>query len=114
VKEGKIWGNTETIESNHSFELCRAEVKVGYECSKHHHVYKWNGFFVESGVLEIHVWNQYDIVEVTTLKSGEYTKVAPNKNHKFVCKENCVLFETYWVEFKSEDIVRETLGGKCK
>lgn len=113
MKEGKVWGATERIESNRSFEMHRAEVNAGYECSKHYHAHKWNGFFVESGTLEIHIWKPYNLVDVTILKAGDYTKVAPGQYHKFVCKENCVLFETYWVEFDSDDIIRENVGGKC-
>ena len=45
------------------------------------------------------------------LKAGDYTKVAPGEYHKFVCTENAVCFETYWVEFEHDDIVRESVGG---
>lgn len=112
MKFGKIWGTTMSIEANSSFELHRLEITAGYECSKHKHNHKYNGFFVEKGVLEIHVWkNDYDLVDVTVLHPGDYTKVAPGEFHKFVCVEDSVCFEYYWVEFNHDDIERESVGG---
>lgn len=111
-KFGKVWGSTELLEANGVLEFHRAEINAGYQCSKHLHKYKWNGFFVESGVLEIHVWkNNYDLVDITVLKAGDYTKVPPGEKHMFVCKEDCVCFELYWAEFAHNDIERDSVGG---
>ena len=109
---GKVWGTTQPIETNNQFEFHRIDIKAGFECSKHKHVHKFNGFYLVSGQLEIHVWkNDYDLVDVTVLNAGDYTKVSPGEFHKFVCKEDSVCFETYWVEFNHNDIVRESVGG---
>lgn len=112
MRSGKVWGMTEQIEANSSFELHRLEINAGFECSKHKHVHKFNGFYVERGTLEIHVWkNSYDLVDVTVLHAGDYTKVNPGEFHKFVCTEDAICFEFYWVEFNHDDIVRENVGG---
>lgn len=109
---GKIWGQTEQLEANNFFEFHRLEIKEGFECSKHLHKHKWNGFYVENGILEIHVWKKdYDLVDVTVLMAGDYTKVAPGEYHKFVCKEDAVCFELYWAQFEHNDIERESVGG---
>lgn len=109
---GKIWGSTQPLEVNPYFEFHRAEVKAGYQCSKHLHRYRWNGFYVESGILEIHVWkSDYDLVDITILNPGDYTKVAPGEKHLFVCQKDAVLFELYWTELNPNDIVRDNVGG---
>jgi mannose-6-phosphate isomerase-like protein (cupin superfamily) len=110
---GKIWGHTELIESNNSLELHRLVIGAGGVCSKHKHNNKWNGFFLESGDLEISVWkNDYDLVDQTILRSGEYTKVPPGEDHQFKALSDCVVFELYWTEFNPNDIERETVGYK--
>lgn len=112
TKFGKIWGSTQPIELNSCFEFHRIEVKAGSYCSKHRHRHKWNGFWVESGEMEIHVWkNNYDLVDVTLLRSGEYTAVPPGEYHMFKCNQDTVCFELYWAQFDHDDIERETVGG---
>ena len=52
-------------------QLHKINIKAGYKCSEHKHEHKWNGFYVISGVLEIHVAkNNYDLTDVTTLRAG--------------------------------------------
>ena len=111
LKFGKVWGYTEQIHSNSLFEFHRIEVLAGGICSKHKHRYKWNGFFVESGELIVRVWkNDYDLVDSTVLKDGEWSVVKPGEFHQFEAIKPCVAFEIYWAEFNSDDIVRETKG----
>ena len=86
--QGKVWGFTQKIEANPFFEFHRIEINAGSYCSKHLHKHKWNGFWVESGELEIH---------------GEY--------HMFKCNQDTVCFELYWAQFDHNDIERETVGG---
>lgn len=110
---GKVWGTTEIIESNPFFEIHKLNIMANYSCSKHMHKYKWNGFYVEKGILEIHIWkHDYKLVDITTLYPGDYTSVAPNEYHMFVCKEDCICFELYWPEFCKNDISRESVGKK--
>lgn len=113
VKQGKVWGVTKLIEGNASFEMHRLEIAQGGICSKHLHEHKWNGFFLERGLIKIRVWqNDYDLVDETILRPDDYTKVKPGLYHQFEALEKSIMFETYWVEFDVEDIVRETVGKK--
>jgi len=110
MRAGKVWGSTELIEANNALEFHRIEFETG-TCSKHKHEFKWNGFYVESGIMMIRVWqNDYDLVDETVLQAGEYTKVKPGVYHQFVGIEPGVAFELYWAEFNHNDIIRETVG----
>jgi mannose-6-phosphate isomerase-like protein (cupin superfamily) len=111
MKSGKVWGNTELLEANGVLEFHRINVKEGGVCSKHKHKYKWNGFFVERGALLIRVWkNNYDLIDETIIRDGEYTKIAPGEYHQFEALKDTVAFELYWAEFDHDDIERETAG----
>lgn len=110
---GKVWGDTSVLIQNSNVELHKINVKAGFRCSEHKHEHKWNGFYVISGVLEIHVAkNDYDLTDVTTLRAGDYTSVRPGEFHWFNCIEDCVALEVYYPEALSEDIVRRSVGGK--
>ena len=112
MKFGKVWGSTSPIETNGVFEFHRIEIKSGGYCSKHKHKHKHNGFFVESGKLEIHVWKKnYELVDITVLNAGDYTSVPPGEFHMFKCIEDTVCFELYWAKFDHDDIERENVGG---
>ena len=112
MKQGKVWGKTELITLIPGvLEFHRIEIASGGTCSKHLHQSKTNGFFVESGVLEIRVWqNDYKLVDKTILHPGEYTSVPPGVYHQFVALKPTVAFELYYAELKSDDIKRETVG----
>ena len=110
---GKVWGTTELVEANGALEFHRIEMKKGGVCSKHLHHYKWNGFYVESGVMLIRTWQRdYDLVDETIVEAGEYHKVKPGLYHQFECIESGVAFELYWAEFNHNDIERENVGFK--
>ena len=109
---GKIWGTTELVHSNSTFEFHRIEFKGGYKCSEHKHQYKWNGFYVEEGQMLIRVWqhDQDDLLDETVLSAGEFTQVRPGLVHQFEGLRDGVAFELYWAEFNHDDIQRETVG----
>lgn len=111
IKSGKVWGETCAIMQNPLVEFHRITVNAGSRCSTHKHVHKWNGFYVESGILEIHVKkSDYDLTDVTILKAGDFCQVKPGEYHWFVCAERCVGFEIYWPEVLSDDIERLDVG----
>ena len=113
MKAGKIWGTTELVEANCALEFHRIEMKKGGICSKHLHEYKWNGFFVESGIMKVSVWQKdYDLIDETILNAGDFTQVKPGKIHQFEGIEDGVAFELYWAEFNHDDINRRTSGKK--
>lgn len=117
MKAGKIWGTTELIDHNSTFEFHRIEFKSNHCCSEHYHQTKWNGFFVESGVLLVKTWTKEPtdtrpnmLCDQTVLRAGDYYKVPPGLWHQFVGVEDGVAFELYWAEFNGNDIVRRTQG----
>lgn len=108
--QSKIWGTTEEIISNEIFEVHRICVKKGGYCSKHYHNYKFNMFFVESGVIEVDTIYE-DHINTTVLKSGQSTVVSPNELHVFRAPQNTIAYEIYWVRLPKEDIIRKNDGG---
>lgn len=112
MKQGKIWGTTEALETNPLVEFHRIVVRANHRCSVHRHHYKWNGFFVESGELKIVVYRENKVNDVTILRAGEYTAVAPGLYHCFVSTKDTVAFEVYWPQpMGDEDIERLDQGG---
>jgi len=113
MKSGKIWGDTESLLITPMIEVHRININPNMQCSMHKHEYKWNMFYCIKGTLEIHTRkNDYELVDITTIKSGEWTTVAPNEFHKFVSKDNHVqALEIYYLNPIMQDIVRETVGG---
>lgn len=111
IKSGKVWGETCAIMQNPLVEFHRITVNAGSRCSTHKHAHKWNGFYVERGILEIHVKkSEYELTDVTILKAGDFCQVKPGEYHWFVCVESCVAFEIYWPEVLSDDIQRLDVG----
>lgn len=110
MKYSKVWGNTEKIFERNNVEVHRIEVIKGGYCSKHCHEHKYNNFYVESGELEISIFDE-EFVDKTILFSGESSSVPPLKYHMFKGNNNTVAYEIYYVELNSDDIVREIPGG---
>jgi len=111
MKAGKVWGETKALLQNPVVEFHRIEVVKGGECSTHKHSYKWNGFFIEKGEMEIQVFkNDYDLVDKTTLHKGDFMAVKPGEYHLFRAITDCIAFEIYWPEMLSEDIQRKSVG----
>ena len=112
MKEGKAWGVTQTIFQSDSFEVHRIEVKAGGYCSTHKHEYKHNMFFVESGLLEIHVFkNDYELEDITYLSNMELTNVPPGEFHFFKANSDVVAYEIYYPQPIGMDIIRKNCGG---
>ena len=59
----------------------------------------------------VRVWQKdYDLVDETILKAGDFTKVKPGVLHQFEGLKDGVAFELYWAQFDHNDIKRETVG----
>lgn len=113
--QGKVWGKTQDIFKNSNFELHRIEIKKGGFCSKHQHKHKYNAFFVEKGKLKIIIYEtDYELVDNTTISTGELSIVKPGVYHKFEAIEDTICYEIYWVELNHDDIEREDVGGIIK
>ena len=115
--QGKVWGITEHLFGKNNVSIHRIEIKSGGYCSKHKHNHKHNLFYIEHGSLDIEVWkNDYDLVDITSLRTGQSTSIKPGENHRFINNSNdtCIAYEIYWTELDESDISRENVGGVLK
>jgi quercetin dioxygenase-like cupin family protein len=111
-KQGKIWGFTSEIFGKNNVEVYRIVGNSNCYCSKHKHNHKYNMFFIESGKIKVERWkNDYDLIDETILQEGQTCVVPPGEYHRFSIIDSCVVYEFYWVEIDSKDIVRENVGG---
>lgn len=113
MKAGKVWGTTAAIFQTGAFEMHRVEIHEGGKCSEHRHRHKYNGFYVESGTLEIVIWRESGTVDVVELEQGESTIVPPGEYHRFRALSDVIAFEFYWAAaLDPEDIDRRTIGQR--
>jgi len=111
MKQGKVWGTTETVFKNGFIEVHFLEIKKGGFCSEHIHKHKTNRFYVISGKLKIYVWNEDHIRDEVILRDGQSTIIPPGVYHKFEGMEKTTCIEIYEVKFYDADIERRTIGG---
>jgi len=112
VKQSKIWGITSKIFELNNVEIHRIEIDKGGYCSEHFHDYKYNQFFVESGEIEVTIFQENGINETTVLKAFDQSTVPPKLIHKFKANKDSVVYEIYWVSMEGPDIIRRTVGGR--
>ena len=61
----------------------------------------------------VSVWKSgYDLVDKTTICSGQFHVVPPQEYHQFEALEDTIAFELYWAEFDHNDIKRESVGHR--
>lgn len=111
---GKVWGQTQSLFYNPTCEVHLLAGKKGGYCSKHHHVNKWNRFFVISGQIKVTIYREetsgYE--DVIIVGAGQFTDVKPGLKHRFEVLEDCQCIEIYWTnDLDPVDIVREDNGG---
>lgn len=82
-------------------------------CSWHFHNHSYNQFFVIEGELVVTTDIGPDGQEnFTTLTDGQFFTVQPGVTHEFATNgKRTIIEEIAYVEFSSEDIQREKLGG---
>lgn len=112
MKTEKIWGWTEPLFVRNNVELHRIEANAGGYCSKHKHEHKSNLFIVESGQLQVTVWDENDEPSHKVLSKGDRFAVPPGVMHQFTAISDVVALEVYWVDLDQDDIIREYVGGK--
>lgn len=113
MKTGKVWGETTTLLKTPFVEVHRLFIRPNSTCSLHKHERKWNAFYVTDGTLfiEAHKLN-YNLVDVTELRTGDFTTLPPGEFHRFYTRIAAVeCLEIYYPEPLSEDIIRETIGA---
>jgi len=113
MKNGKVWGETETLLATPLVEVHALRIEPNKRCSLHKHDFKWNAFYVTRGTLFIDVEkNNYALTDVTTLGPGDLMTVKPGEYHRFrTGDEPCEAIELYYPEPLSEDIIRKDVGG---
>jgi mannose-6-phosphate isomerase-like protein (cupin superfamily) len=110
MKQGKVWGDTDTVFSNGHVSVHVLKIKKGGFCSEHKHKSKVNHFHVISGCLQISIWQDSSIDHVV-IEDGENTIVNPGSFHKFLALEDTLALEIYYAPLDEEDIERRTKGG---
>lgn len=113
----KIWGRTRQVFANPNCEVHHASIDPNTWCSRHFHAWKWNMFYVISGELLVHYYNNEFAtipLRTETVRAGEQLRVAPRQWHKFEAVGSPVeLIEVYWAEeVLAGDIVRADVGGR--
>lgn len=104
-KTGKIWGLTSEIFTNNNVSIHRIEINKNQKCSKHLHRYKYNMFFVESGKIIVHRWEQELVID-TILNNQDSITIEPNIYHQFESLEDSIVYEIYYTKLDNNDIIR--------
>lgn len=101
----KNWGHTDAIFSNETVEIHKLCIKnLGYS-SKHYHANKYNIFYIDSGSINVIIWNNND-EQVYTLKTGDTLEIKPGIPHQFIANEDSYVTEIYYSKIDTNDIIR--------
>jgi len=111
MRQGKKWGYTTEIFRNAIVSAYHLEINKGGFCSEHRHEHKFNLFYVTSGKLEITIFRENDVKDITVLQKGQSSAVPPGFWHKFKGLEDTECIEIYQVLLIEPDIDRRTEGG---
>jgi quercetin dioxygenase-like cupin family protein len=101
----KLWGVTSEIFTNDSVSIHRIEIIKEQKCSKHFHEYKYNMFFVETGKIIVHRWEEDTIIS-SVLKEEESLVISPRVWHQFEAIEDSIVYEIYYTKLENNDIIR--------
>lgn len=110
----KPWGKTRCVHRDMTHEIWHASIKKGGYSSRHTHDRKPNLFYVSSGTLLVHVFNNaFSTIPITTyeLTVGQQVTIQDGVWHQFEARSDVELVEVYWVYLKGEDINRADEGG---
>ena len=104
----KTWGEKANIFQNDLCEVSVLELVPNQRCSWHTHQTKWNLFYVVEGQLFIKTdWG------VAQVDKGQVFTTRPGEIHEFqTADQPCKVIEVMYVQYDSEDINREILGGE--
>lgn len=103
----KSWGTSTLIYHDTNTEVHRACINKGGICSKHYHDFKYNFFFVETGLLIVKIWESNDSYKEVFLHAGDKITVEPKKWHKFLAIEQSNILEIYYTRTILDDIIRQ-------
>lgn len=111
MKQGKDWGSTTEFFRNALVSAHHLEIRKGGFCSEHRHEHKYNLFYVISGELELTIWRDEKMKDVTVITAGQTTAIPPSFWHKFRGLTDVQCIEVYQVLLIEPDIERRTQGG---
>jgi len=101
------WGEKTNIFQNDLCEVSILDLIPKQRCSWHLHKSKYNLFYVLEG--ELFIKTDKGISE---LKKGEYFTTHPGEPHEFqTAIASAKIIEIMYVQYDSQDIEREKLGG---
>ena len=104
-KMAKMLGTNIEIFRSDSASVNFLQLLKGGVCSYHFHKCKCNTFYLISGRVLIKTEDG-----VTIMSPGESVYVAALVKHQFEALEDSKMIEIMWIEYSSDDIVRETQG----
>jgi len=111
TRQGKNWGYTTEYFRNAMVSAHHLEIRKGGYCSEHCHEHKYNMFYIVSGQLELTIWRDAKMKDVTIIGEGQSTAVPPGFWHKFRAITSVHCIEMYQVLLNEPDIQRRTEGG---
>lgn len=86
-------------------------IRAGKRCSIHYHKLKDETFYVQSGIVELNVYENGYPGEPTriVMKEGDMFHIPPLTPHQFIGIENCEFFEFSTQHFEN-DTYRHVVG----
>lgn len=99
----KPWGHELRFVATERYAGKVLFIRAGSQLSLQYHRAKDEGFFVQSGELDL-VLGQGSAQRVERLGPGEARRIAPGTVHRFRAATDCVLFEVSTPEL--DDVVR--------
>ena len=110
----KPWGTSTRVLITDFLQVELIDVVAGGYSSIHRHLFKYNLFAVQSGVLTIKTFRDSIEIHQTDLNSGEYVVAEPNLRHQFHAKIPAKAYEVYWPKegaIDPDDIERFSSNG---
>lgn len=111
----KVWGLTRPISAGHGFEVHVLDIQDRTVCSCHRHATKWNLFYVISGELAVHIYDDpgAEPREMIQVAAGHTLQIPPGVWHRFEGIEYSRVIEVYWTDpVNPSDIERHDEGRK--
>ncbi len=109
--EYKSWGYRYSVHNHGNCQVDICCIKKGGYSSWHHHIHKFNRFFVLEGILKIHIKDciyTYIIGDTCGVRKFD---VKPGVIHKFQAITDVQLLEIYYTICSDKDIIRQNKGG---
>ena len=106
-KVKKDWGYEEWIVNNELYCFKKLFIKKDHQCSIHWHKEKDETFYIESGELELLLFGVSPLI----LEEGDSIRLVPNTLHRFIGKEDTMIYEISTTH-EDSDSYRVLKGGK--